>query len=230
MTEKSIVALDADTSKHMWQVLRMQADDSLLLTDGKGYLAEGKIYTAERHKCSVTIEKVISSPRSSHILHLCVAFTKNNSRNEWLIEKATELGVASIVPVSTARSEKTHVRGERWHKIIQSAILQSQQQYLPHLADVTPLKTVLQQYQHVSQKLVAHCMEDAGRRPLAEMLKPSADTVLLIGPEGDFTPDEVNLCREHGFLPVSLGKQRLRTETAAIAAAAYFNVVYDGKD
>src|ERR1700748_1161271 len=129
MTEKSTVSLDADTAKHIWQVLRMQAEDQIILTDGNGTIAKGRIHTAERHKCNVAIENVIVHPRQGQILHLCVAVTKNNSRNEWLLEKATELGVASIIPVETARSEKTHVRYDRWQKILQSAILQSKQHY-----------------------------------------------------------------------------------------------------
>ena len=230
MAEKSTVSLDADTAKHIWQVLRMQADDKIILTDGNGSTAEGRIHTAERHKCNVTVENVIYHKRQGSILHLCVGFTKNNSRNEWLLEKATELGVASIMPISAERSEKTHVRSDRWQKILQSAILQSKQYYVPRLSEVTPLKQVLEQYKDMPQKFVAHCIDEKNKRPLAELLKTTPDTVLLIGPEGDFTQEEVNLCEEYGFLPVSLGTQRLRTETAAITAAAYFNVVYDGKN
>ena len=230
MAEKSTVSLDADTAKHIWQVLRMQSDDEVILTDGNGTIAEGNIHTAERHKCAVTIEKVIFHPRQGKILHLCVGFTKNNSRNEWLLEKATELGVGSIIPISAARSEKTHVRHDRWQKILQSAILQSKQYYVPHLSEITQLQKALDRYNNMPQKFVAHCIDDKNKRPFAEMLKPTSDTVLLIGPEGDFTQEEVNLCKAHGFTPVSLGTQRLRTETAAIAAAAYFNVVYDGKN
>ena len=230
MAEKSTVSLDADTAKHIWQVLRMQPDDEVILTDGNGNTAEGNIHTAERHKCTVTISKVIFHSRQGKILHLCIGFTKNNSRNEWLLEKATELGVASIIPISAKRSEKTHIRYDRWQKILQSAILQSKQYYVPHLSEITPLQKVLEKYNGMPQKFVAHCIDDANKQPFAEMLKPTSDTVLLIGPEGDFTPEEVNLCKEHGFMPVSLGAQRLRTETAGIAAAAYFNVVYDGKN
>ncbi len=229
LTENSIVSLDADTAKHLWQVLRMQSGDKVMLTDGKGTLAEGRIHVAERHKCSISIEKASIYARQGNVLHLCVAFTKNNSRNEWLLEKATELGVASIIPVSTARSEKTHVRNDRWQKILQSAILQSQQNYLPVLADIMPLEEVLKLYAPVPQKFVAHCIPDMEKQPLHKMLKPFPESILLIGPEGDFTRDEVNLCVENGFLPISLGTQRLRTETAAITAAAYFNVVYDGE-
>ncbi|MFI5196889.1 MAG: RsmE family RNA methyltransferase [Chitinophagales bacterium] len=230
MAEKSTVSLDADTAKHIWQVLRMQADDKIILTDGNGTTAEGILHIAERHKCTVAIEKVVFHPRQGKTLHLCVCFTKNNSRNEWLLEKATELGVGSIIPISATRSEKTHVRHDRWQKILQSAILQSKQFYVPLLSEITPLQKVLEKYNGMPQKFVAHCIDDTNKQPFAEMLKPASDTVLLIGPEGDFTREEVNLCKEHGFMPVSLGLQRLRTETAAIAAAAYFNVVYDGKD
>jgi 16S rRNA (uracil1498-N3)-methyltransferase len=226
MTEKSIVSLDADTAKHIWQVLRMQPEDKVMLTDGKGTLAEGTIHDAERHKCNVSIEKVSFHERQGSILHLGVAFTKNNSRNEWMLEKATELGVASIIPLITSRSEKTHLRYDRWQKILQSAILQSQQYYLPLLTDIVSLSEAAKKYKAVPQKLVAHCVKEIVKTPLHEMLKVSTETILLIGPEGDFTRDEVNLCIENGFKSISLGVQRLRTETAAITAAAYFNVVH----
>jgi 16S rRNA (uracil1498-N3)-methyltransferase len=165
--------------------------------------------------------------RRGKVLHLCVAFTKNNNRNEWLLEKVTELGVASIIPIITGRSEKTHIRDDRWQKILQAAILQSQQDYLPHLTDVMPLHEALAMYKDLPKKLIAHCIGEEKKQPLPEMLKESAETVLLIGPEGDFTQNEVNLCIENGFNAVSLGAQRLRTETAAVAAAAYFNMLSD---
>ena len=227
IAEGSIVALDADTAKHIWQVLRMKEDDKIILTDGKGTIAEGDIHSAERHKCNVSVKKVAHLPRECKVLHLAVAFTKNNSRNEWLLEKATELGVGSIIPVSTTRSEKVHIRYDRWEKILQSAILQSKQNYLPHLSSIMPLPNLLKQYNDVPQKLLAHCIEGEKRDPLHKMLKQDKDAILLIGPEGDFTPEEVNLCAANGFSPVSLGAQRLRTETAAIAAAAYFNMICD---
>ncbi len=228
--QNSTVALDADTAKHIWQVLRMKAGDAILLTDGMGSLAEGLIQNAERHKCNVVIRKVTVTERQGNALHLAIAFTKNNSRNEWLLEKATELGVASIIPMTTTRSEKTHMRADRWEKILQSAILQSQQNYLPHLAKIAPLPQVLKEYGGTAQKFVAHCIDDNSRKSFAGMLNKTGDTILLIGPEGDFTADEVNLCIVAGFTPVSLGRQRLRTETAAMAAAAYFNVMHDDQN
>ena len=229
MAENSIVTLDADATKHIWQVLRMKEGDLILLTDGNGTLATGQIQFAEKHKCNVLIKSAPLQPRKNKQLYLCVSFTKNNSRNEWLLEKATELGVGAIIPIATARCEKIHVRLDRWEKILQSAILQSQQDYLPLLPPITPLATVLKQYANIPQKLVAHCIDDAGKMPLREMLKPDEDAILLIGPEGDFTQEEVNLCIAHGYKPVSLGSQRLRTETAGLMAAAYFNAITDVK-
>jgi 16S rRNA (uracil1498-N3)-methyltransferase len=227
LVENSIVVLDDDTSKHVWQVLRMQEGDRIALTDGKGNIGEGNLLAVERHKSKVALDKISFQDRSSEVLHLCVGFTKNNNRNEWMLEKATELGVTAIVPIAAARSEKAHFRLDRWQKILMSAILQSRQHYLPHLADMTSLREVLQQYQHLPQKYIAHCYNVDSRKPLTSILKPGLETVLLIGPEGDFTEEEVKLCLDHGFEPVSLGKQRLRTETAAIAACAFFNVVND---
>jgi len=229
LVENSVVVLDDDTSKHIWQVLRMQEGDRIAVTDGKGNIGEGHLLAVERQKSRVSLDTIAFQERTSEILHLCVGFTKNNNRNEWMLEKATELGVTSIVPVAAARSEKAHFRLDRWQKILTSAILQSRQHYLPHLADITSLPEVLKHFAKIPQKFVAHCIKDEQKKTLASLLKPGIETVLLIGPEGDFTQEEVNLCVEHGFAPVSLGKQRLRTETAAITACAFFNVLNDGE-
>lgn len=225
MTPKGIVSLGSETSKHIWQVLRMGEGDRIELTDGKGAVAKGEIQFAERHKCNVKIADVDFTPRNGGKLHLCVAFTRNNGRNEWLLEKATELGVASITPISSERFHKTHIRHDRWEKILQSAILQSQQSYLPELSQLISLKETVALHKEVPQKFIAHCIDGDEKQNLHEMLKADKDVVLLIGPEGDFSQDEVNLCIGQGYKAVSLGKQRLRTETAAITAAAYFNLI-----
>ena len=230
LTENGLATLDESSAKHIWQVLRMEADDKIRITDGRGNTAVGLIRIAERHKCEVTLTQVTFSPHKKHLLHLCVAFTKNNSRNEWLLEKATELGVASITPIMAARSEKVHFRHERWEKLLTSALLQSQQEYLPELSDIMPLGDVLKKFSNIEHRFVAHCIADKERSTYAEMLKPCSETVILIGPEGDFRFDEVSLCISYGFKPVSLGNNRLRTETAAIAACAHFNMINDGKE
>ncbi len=227
MTAKSIITLESETAKHIWQVLRMDEGDRLLLTDGKGSVANAEIQYVERHKCNVTILDSKHHARLGKQLHLCIAFTKNNARNEWLLEKATELGVGSITPIVTSRFQKTHIRHDRWEKILQSSILQSQQNYLPELSPMMPLAEAIKKYADVPQKLIAHCEDDKAKQPLHKMLKASEYAVIFIGPEGDFSPDEINLCIGAGYKPVSLGMQRLRTETAAIAAAAYYNVISD---
>lgn len=228
LIENNTITLDSASAKHIWQVLRMEAGDELLITDGKGHVAKGVIVMAEKHRCDVAIRSVSFTERSEHKLHLCVAFTKNNSRNEWLLEKATELGVCSITPITVARSEKVHFRDERWEKLLVSALLQSQQAYLPDFADVTTLHDAIRKFSNVPQKYIAHCIPEQPRQPISGLLKPGLETVILIGPEGDFRFDEVSLCTTSGFAAVTLGEQRLRTETAAMAACAYFNMINDG--
>lgn len=224
LQENDIVWLDEGTVRHVVQVLRMKAGEQLQLTNGKGAIATASITTAEKKKCGVKITAVTRYQRSTAVLYLGVAFTKNNARNEWLLEKATELGVAGIIPLITARSEKERMRYDRLQHILVSAMLQSQQAYLPVLSEAMPLKEALAKYQS-PQKLVAHCIAGQERKQLSEMLKPGVETMMLIGPEGDFTEDEVNLCTQAGYIPVTLGTRRLRTETAAMSVCAYFNLI-----
>ncbi|OJW81930.1 MAG: hypothetical protein BGO69_15545 [Bacteroidetes bacterium 46-16] len=217
--------LDEDTARHVVQVLRMTAGAQLQLTDGKGHLATASIVSAGKKKCMVRLEVVDTYEAPATALHLCVAFTKNTSRNEWLLEKATELGVCSITPLLAARSERERIRYERWHNILVAALIQSQQYYLPVLHEAMAPAEAIMMHKGIAQKLVAHCIAGRERKPLGEMLKPAKDTVILIGPEGDFTEEEVNLCISAQYAAVSMGMQRLRTETAAMAACAYFNLI-----
>ncbi len=225
LKEREELWLDEDTARHVVQVLRMLPGEALLLTDGKGNVADTTISSAAKKKCSVLVNSIKHYPEPKYRLHLAVGFTKNTSRNEWLLEKATELGASSIIPLSVARTERERTRHDRWQTIITSAMLQSQQYYLPHLAELTPLKNVLEQYNAVTQKCIAHCNTSMARKPVEVLLKKHADTIILIGPEGDFTEEEVTLCEQHGFAGISLAQQRLRTETAAMAVCAYFNTI-----
>jgi len=220
----TVVQLHEDTARHVVQVLRMQSGEKLQLTDGKGSLAEVTITDAVKKKCTVSIDSVIKHESSVTPLHLAIAFTKNTSRNEWLLEKATELGVSSIIPLSVTRSERERTKYERWNGILISAMLQSQQYYLPHLSEALSLKNLIEKYD-VPQKLVAHCISSAPRTSIAKALLPRKETLILIGPEGDFTQEEVTLCEQNGFTGISLASQRLRTETAAMAVCAYFNSI-----
>lgn len=221
----SVVALDEATAKHIVQVLRKQKGDTIKLSNGKGYIAFSTITATAKKQCTVTIDEVAYRDEPVHKLHIAVAFTKNSSRNEWLLEKATELGASSIIPLSAKRTEKEHIRYERWNSILVSAMLQSQGYYLPELSKALDVKALLAKYETVSQKLVAHCIEDKERMPLRGAMKANAETLFLIGPEGDFTYEEVECCEAGGCTGISLGTQRLRTETAAMAACAYFNMI-----
>lgn len=216
--------LQEDTARHVVQVLRMQAGEPLKLTDGKGNEVLVTISLAEKKKCSVVVDEIIIHEPKQNKLHLVVAFTKNTSRNEWLLEKATELGVSSIIPIIVTRSEKERIRYDRWKSILVSALIQSQQYYLPELWEAVFLKELLKRTNPIPQKLIAHCINGQEKISL-QQTQSNLETLMLIGPEGDFTNDEVTLCLEQGFQPIALGTQRLRTETAAMAVCAYFNFV-----
>lgn len=217
--------LEEDTAKHVVQVLRMQVGDKFVLTDGKGHAATVSIAEAAKKKCAIQVEDVQFHQQAKAVLHLAVAFTKNTSRNEWLLEKATELGANTITPIQASRSERERIKPERWNNILISAMLQSQQYYLPQLNEPATPEQLVRYLDNIPQKLVAHCMQDRPRNPLATACKAGIETVILIGPEGDFTPEEVELLLQNNFIPVSLGHRRLRTETAAMSVCGYFNII-----
>lgn len=219
--------LDESTARHVVQVLRMKVGEELLLTDGQGAQAVAEIKEAGKKSCSVRVLQVRQTPPRAAALHLCIAFTKNASRNEWLLEKATEMGVASITPLITARGEKTHPKPERWRTILISAMLQSQQTFLPTLTAPQTLEAALRIHDATAQKFFAHCVDGLPRAPLAEALLKGQNTAIFIGPEGDFNPTEISLAEAAGCSAVSLGHTRLRTETAALAACALFHLVND---
>jgi len=215
--------LDEATSKHCIQVLRMQEGEPMLLTNGKGLRAQVKIVAADRKRCGVQVQTIERLTPGPYAFSLGIAFTKNNNRNEWLLEKATETGIGHIYPLLAQRSEKEKFNAERLKAILVSAMLQSQQCFLPQLHEPMPLKKIAAIAPE--QKLIAHCLSSEPRRSLLEVMQPQKSTMVLIGPEGDFTKDEVSLCLGQGFLPVSLGANRLRTETAGLYACTVFNAL-----
>lgn len=225
LQQNAELALSEETARHVVQVLRMHTGERVQLTDGKGNLATTVISKTEKKRCSVVVEKVETFPERAVKFHLGVAFTKNTSRNEWILEKATELGASSIIPIMATRSERERIRYDRWHNILVSALLQSQQYYLPNLPEAMTVKEILQRFNHVPQKLIGHCIEGFNKQHLATAMLPGKETIMLIGPEGDFTKEEVELCTGACFSGVNLGKQRLRTETAATAVCAYYNMI-----
>lgn len=217
--------LEEDTARHVVQVLRMPVGGQFILTNGKGHAATVHITETAKKKCAVYIKELVLHQQVKAILHLAVAFTKNTGRNEWLLEKATELGANTITPIQAIRSERERLKPDRWNNILIAAMLQSQQYYLPQLNDPATPEQLVRYLGNVPQKLVAHCMEVKERQPLSVACKPGLETVILIGPEGDFTPEEVELLEQNNFVPISLGHRRLRTETAAMSVCSYFNTI-----
>ena len=220
------IVLEEATSKHVVQVLRMQIGDAFFLTDGNGLKAQVNISAIQKKKCEVTIisiEKV--APKISG-LSIAIAFTKNASRNEWFLEKATELGVLEIVPLQSNRSEKVFFKEERWNTILVTAMLQSQQVYLPKLHPVQPIGEFFTNPAFKKpQQFIAHCMQSDQKQSLSDLMKKDSDVVVLIGPEGDFTLEEVQQALKASFIPVQLGPTRLRTETAAMAVCSLYNLL-----
>jgi 16S rRNA (uracil1498-N3)-methyltransferase len=206
---------------HALQVLRMQAGDSFWLTNGQGKQCFCTIEQVQKKSFQFALshQRIIEPIKPQ--LHLAIAFTKNADRIEWLVEKVTEIGVHTIIPLLTTRSERHHIKQERLHKILVSAMLQSQQSFLPTLHEPQTLQQLLSH--HVANKFVAHCEHEQHKTSLLETLKPNENSLILIGPEGDFTTDEINECLQASCKPVSLGKNRLRTETAGLYACAVFN-------
>lgn len=213
-------ALSAETSNHVSRVLRMKQGDALILTDGVGSAYHVAIAAPDRKRTIVTLQY-----RETHITPnnrngIAISLLKNEGRFEWFLEKATELGLRNIFPLITRRTERKIFRKERLEKVMVSAMLQSQQFFLPKLTDPMTLEDIFE-LDEFGQKFVAHCADDDDKIDLRTSSEGEIPTLILIGPEGDFTEDEIAACLKKDFLPVSLGETRLRTETAGIVAAVH---------
>ena len=209
-------SFDKDESRHIAKVLRKKPGDILHITNGKGWLFTAEITIAAQKNCVVSIISKSLHPKRKFNLHLAVAPTKMNDRFEWFLEKATEIGVETITPIICDHSERKVVKTERFEKIIQSAMKQSLQYYLPKLNPPVAFKDFINQH-FTDQIFIAHC-EETDKKSLKSQLEQKMDCTILIGPEGDFSVKEIEMALQHHFIPVTLGETRLRTETAAIAA------------
>jgi 16S rRNA (uracil1498-N3)-methyltransferase len=219
LTASSIeVVLDEATSKHIVQVLRMQNGEQLQLTNGKGILFTAEITDNNRKRCAVKVVEEFKIQNSKFKIYIAISPVKNNTRFEWFLEKATEIGVTEIIPLICTRTEKTAFKSDRMKSILVSAMLQSQQCWLPVLHEPTKFNTLVAS-SNQQQKFIAHCINDT-KRNLSDLNNESLSSkIILIGPEGDFTPDEIELALQNQFSAVTLGDTRLRTETAGIVAA-----------
>jgi 16S rRNA (uracil1498-N3)-methyltransferase len=207
--------LSESTSKHCVQVLRMRAGDLIHLTDGTGNLFSAKIISADKQKSVATIEKTSFTEAPSKKISLGISLLKNADRLEWLFEKVTEIGITEIYPLLCKRTEQPRFKTERMEQILVSAMLQSKQCWLPILHPPIEIKKLIDQAEN-HQKIIAHC--EAEKKTALKELPASDDCLILIGPEGDFTPEEIALALQHQYIPVSLGNTRLRTETAGLVS------------
>ncbi len=210
--------LDETHSKHIVQVLRMQSGEALQLTDGKGNLVTGVITAAHKKHCRIAVrDNVYVQPQKPSIT-IAISLLKNTGRFEFFLEKSTELGITALIPLICERTERQQFRQERMQSILVSALLQSQQTWLPDLHQPTAMPKLFPGFtQH--QKFIAHCREGNKRSFAAVLNQSEGDQIILNGPEGDFTPFEIDSAIHHGYIPVTLGDTRLRTETAGMAAA-----------
>lgn len=200
------------------QVLRMKSGEQINLTDGKGNLLTAVIEDDHKKHCHVRITDQLFTAPASRKISVAVSLIKNNSRFEWFLEKATEIGVNEIIPLICERTEKQKFRTDRMQNILVSAMLQSQQSRLPVLQEPLLFNNIVKESTH-QQKFIAHCIEDR-KATLSDLINDSLSSqIILIGPEGDFTKEEIDLAMKYHFMPVALGETRLRTETAAIVAS-----------
>ncbi len=227
-TQGPYATLPPDESKHCIRVLRMQPGDELYVTSGDGTMCRARIVDPDPTACQVEItERLPDYGARPFKLHMAVAPTKNNARMEWFVEKAVEIGIDRITPVICDHSERGALKTDRLERIALSAMKQSLQARRPLIDPPVNLAVFLQNLNSQfsilnSQKFVCHCVGD-DRRTLHQLYTPGTDALVLIGPEGDFSPDELSRCLTLGFQPVTLGNNRLRTETAALYALTALN-------
>jgi len=207
--------LSETSSKHCVQVLRMDVGEQIDITNGQGGLFHATIQVAHKKNAVVTITASKQTDRPKQKLQLGISLLKNAVRLEWLFEKATEIGVTSITPLVCERTIHERFKTERMQQIIQSAMIQSQQTWLPVLSETMPLLQFITNGS-AAQKLIAHC--EPLPKTSIQSIEPSDDLLLLIGPEGDFAPSEIEAAIAKDFMPIDLGPTRLRTETAGIFA------------
>jgi len=221
------IALDEDTSRHIVQVLRMKKGEKVNLTDGQGNLVTGEIVDDHKKHCHVKTIDWRFTERDSRKITIGISLLKNFNRFEWFLEKATELGIHEIIPLICERTEKQKFREDRIQNILVSAMLQSQQCWLPVVHKPVDYELIFRQQEiiHASQKFIAHCIPDQ-KRNLADLVNETLPSqIILIGPEGDFTAEEVRLAVHNHFDAVSLGETRLRAETAGVVAAAIIKII-----
>ncbi|SNR52045.1 16S rRNA (uracil1498-N3)-methyltransferase [Lutibacter agarilyticus] len=216
-TSTELFTFDKTESRHIVRVLRKQQGDTVYITNGKGQLFTSEVQIANDKKCLVKIVNFEDQEKPwNYYVHIAIAPTKLNDRFEWFLEKATEIGIDEITPIICDHSERKVLKVDRMEKIIHSAAKQSLKYHFPKLNEPILFKEFINST-FEGQLFIAHC-EETDKKSLKNELKPAQETTILIGPEGDFSPKEIEQSLVHDFIPVSLGLSRLRTETAGVVA------------
>ncbi|MFZ1693283.1 MAG: RsmE family RNA methyltransferase [Flavobacteriales bacterium] len=224
--ESGLVNLPEEEAHHATQVLRLAVWQRIGLLNGRGTRAEAELVDVSRKRCVAMVLDTTESPaKESARIHLAVAHTKQADRFEWMIEKAVELGVDRITPLATVRTERGRARIDRMERVAISALKQSQRAWLPQIDPLMPLPDFIAE-KLPEQRFFGHL--DPLSVPFTAAYSASSDAVILIGPEGDFTPAEAEMLLANDFLSVTLGNARLRTETAALAACTWMSLSQSG--
>lgn len=211
--------LSEEESRHCVRVLRLRVGDSLYVTDGKGTLCRAEIAAISPKNCTLSLrERTEAFEKRGYRLCVAIAPMKNTDRLEWFVEKATEIGIDRIIPLLTEHSERRVLKSDRLMRVATGAVKQSLKAYHPQIDELTPFKEVIKEGAFPGRKFIAYCGDEVERIPLKECIQPGEDVLVLIGPEGDFSPEEVAMACRNGFVPVTLGRSRLRTETAGVVA------------
>ncbi len=213
---QTTVSLSENTSRHITQVLRVRAGDNVLITNGKGTIAQCSIFELHKKTAKAEVINIERKEKTFKKISIAISPIKNNARFEWFVEKAAEIGIDEIVLINCDHTEKQNIRYDRLQNILVSAMVQSQQCWLPLLRPIIPFSTLVATTDY-TLKLIAHCYHDE-RTPLSA-IQQSDSAIILIGPEGDFSKEEVAFALQNNFKQVTLGETRLRTETAGVAAA-----------
>lgn len=219
--QNNVAILNEDESLHCVKVLRHKVGDIIQVIDGKGTRAIGKIEAAHAKQCAVSLtEKELVTQSRNYTLHIAIAPTKNIERIEWFVEKAVEIGIDEISFIKCKNSERTVIKDDRLKKVAEAAVKQSQQAFIPRLNSLVDFKEFIKN-DSSDMKLIAHC-EKESKQHIKQYISTNKSFTVLIGPEGDFTKDEIAVALSSSYLPVALGDSRLRTETAGLFACGAF--------
>lgn len=215
--QENYIYLDLEESRHIAKVLRLKTGDKVEVINGSGLCYIAELTTVDPRACVLVIKDTIKSSGNEYGIHLAVAPTKNINRWEWFIEKATEIGVDQITPMLCTHSERKALKLERQERIVIAAAKQSHKTKFPQISSPTTFAEIVSNTQ-AEEKFIAHCYEEIPRQSLIKLHQSSKKVLILIGPEGDFSKEELDMALKNGFQSVELSKSRLRTETAAIVA------------